>query len=102
VAGATFDSEYETRRQGIRPFSFEGGGGGKKPNSMGYGSLSSRKIWHVPEKNLRPANGASLRTELIEQDLGVLQVGGIESLSEPVVDVGEHCAGFVAAIGIAQ
>src|ERR1700730_12738657 len=40
-------------RHGIQPFSFEGGGGGKSPESMGYGSFYSRKIWNVPAKNLR-------------------------------------------------
>jgi hypothetical protein len=36
------------------------------------------------------------RTQLVEQRLGVLQVGGIEAFGEPVVDAGEHRAGFVA------
>jgi hypothetical protein len=64
-----------------------GGWGRKKPESMGYGSFYSRKIWHLPEKNLGPTNGVSLRTELFEQDLGVLQVGGIETLGERALDV---------------
>jgi hypothetical protein len=59
---------------------------------MGYGSLSSRKIWHLPEKNLRAANGASLRSELIEQGFGVLQIGGVETLREPVIDFGEQAS----------
>jgi hypothetical protein len=31
--------------------STRGVGGGKKPESMGYGSFPSRKIWNFPEKN---------------------------------------------------
>src|ERR1700731_4874387 len=31
-----------------------------------------------------------LRTQLIEQRLCVFQIGGVEALSEPAVDVGEH------------
>jgi len=42
-----------------------------------------------------------LRLPLIEQRLRVLK-GGVEALGEPVVDLGEHRAGFVAAIGVAQ
>jgi len=37
-------------RNGIQPFPSRGVGR-KKPESMGHGSLSSRKIWHVPKKN---------------------------------------------------
>src|ERR1700736_6094802 len=66
------------------------GGGGKSPSRWGTGPCCHGRY------------GAALRTELIEQDLGVLQVGGIESLSEPVVDVGEHCAGFITTAGIAK
>src|SRR5208337_1282989 len=44
----------------------------------------------------------SLRTEFVQQRLGVLQVGGVEALGEPVVDLGEHRAGFVATIRVAQ
>src|SRR6266851_3093517 len=36
--------------------------------------------------------------ELVEEGLGVLQVGGIEALGEPVVDVGEHRARLVAMV----
>ena len=36
------------------------------------------------------------RNQLVEQRLGVLQVGGVEALGEPVVDFGEHRARFVA------
>ena len=39
---------------------------------------------------------------LIEQRLRVLQVGGVEALGEPVVDIGEHRARLVAAVSVAQ
>src|SRR5579862_453855 len=42
----------------------------------------------------------SLRTllfvQLVEQGLGIIQIGGIEAFGEPVVDFGEHRARFVA------
>ena len=41
-------------------------------------------------------------TQLIEQVLGIRQVGGVETLGEPVVDFRENHARFVAAAGIAQ
>ena len=47
-----------------------------------------------------PQDGARLR--LILQGLGVLQIGGVEALGEPVVDVGEHRVCFILAFGIAQ
>ena len=40
---------------------------------------------------------ALLFVKLVEQCLGILQVGGIEALREPVVDAGKYRAGFVAA-----
>src|SRR5208283_3310970 len=40
--------------------------------------------------------------ELVEQGLGVLEVGGVEAFGKPVVDFGEHRAGFIATSGIAQ
>ena len=40
--------------------------------------------------------------QLVEQHLGVLQVGGVEALGEPVVDLGERRARFLATIGIPQ
>src|ERR1035437_5439111 len=39
-----------------------------------------------------------LSTQFVEQGFGVLQVGGVEALGEPVVDLGEHCARLAAAI----
>src|SRR5215469_15095477 len=41
-------------------------------------------------------------TKLVEQRLGVLQIGGVEALSEPVVDFSQHRTCLVAATGIAQ
>ena len=40
--------------------------------------------------------------QFIQQRLGLLEVGSIESFGEPVVDFGEHRVRFVAAAGIAQ
>ena len=36
------------------------------------------------------------------QRVGVFQIGGVEALGEPVVDLGEHRPRFIAAIGISQ
>jgi hypothetical protein len=38
----------------------------------------------------------ALRIEFVKQRLGVFEVGGIEALGEPVVDLGEHRARLVA------
>ena len=43
-----------------------------------------------------------LGAQLVEQHLRLLEVGGIETFGEPVVDVGRHHMRFVAAAGIAQ
>jgi hypothetical protein len=40
--------------------------------------------------------------KFLEQSLGVLQVGGVEALGEPVVDLGEHRPRFLTAIGVSQ
>ena len=37
-----------------------------------------------------------LDAQLVEQRLGVLQVGSVEAFGEPVVDRGKHRARFVA------
>src|SRR5216683_2628744 len=37
------------------------------------------------------------RTQLVEQCLGVLEVGGVEAFGEPAVDFGEHRSRFIAA-----
>jgi hypothetical protein len=36
-----------------------------------------------------------LSSELIEERLSVFQVGGVEALGEPVVDLGEHRVRFI-------
>src|SRR5215469_11128594 len=41
-------------------------------------------------------------SQLLQQRLGVLQIGGVEALGEPVVDLGEHRTRIVKAIRIAQ
>src|SRR5262249_33881797 len=40
--------------------------------------------------------------KFIEQRPRVLQIGKIEALVEPVINVAEHCPCFIAAVGIAQ
>src|SRR6516225_6240762 len=40
-----------------------------------------------------------LYAQLIEQRLGIFQIGGIEALSQPVVDFTEHHARLVATVG---
>jgi len=52
--------------------------------------------------NLAQSFYPSLYAQLLEQRLGVLQVGGVELLREPVVDFSEHRARLVAAIGVAH
>ena len=42
------------------------------------------------------------RTQFVEQRLGVLQIGSVEALGEPVVDLGEHRARLVTAIVLGQ
>jgi len=42
------------------------------------------------------AQSIFLRAKFVEEGLGVDKVGGVEALGEPVVDVGEHRAGFVS------
>jgi hypothetical protein len=42
---------YQSARGGIPPFSFEGDGGGKKPESMGYGPYSHRRFG-ISEKKI--------------------------------------------------
>src|SRR5215469_13283973 len=41
---------------------------------------------------LRAAHRGPLYAQLVEQGLGILQVGGIKALGEPVVDLSEHRA----------
>jgi hypothetical protein len=44
----------------------------------------------------------ALITQLCQESLGVLQVGGIEAFGEPVVNVSEHRARFIAAASVAE
>jgi hypothetical protein len=62
---------------------------------MGYGSFPSRKIWHASEKMCCISSGVFLRTKLIEKDLGVLQIGGVEAICEPLVNTGEQDVGLL-------
>src|SRR5260370_27321996 len=39
---------------------------------------------------------AQLSTQFIDQRFGVFEVGSVEALGEPVVDLGEHCARLIA------
>jgi hypothetical protein len=50
---------------------------------------------HFVQRMLSPKS-LWLRSELDEECFGVFQVGGVEALGEPMVDVGEHRARFVA------
>jgi hypothetical protein len=43
-----------------------------------------------------PVEQRILRSQFVEQRVGVLQVGGVEAFGEPVVDLGEHRARLVA------
>src|SRR5215469_7136628 len=49
-----------------------------------------------------PCCRSLLVPQLVEQSLGVLQVGGVKALGEPVVDIAEHCARLVTAPSVAQ
>src|SRR5215472_5178426 len=60
---------------------------------------SGQQITQQINRSLSPSVSYA---QLLEQRLGVLQVGGVEALGEPVVDVGEHLAPLVAAIRITQ
>ena len=68
----------------------------------------ARKIYALRDCQLRTSSSecspfaAALVAKLIEQRLGVLQVGGVEALGEPVVDLGEHRARLVTAIVLGQ
>ena len=55
-------------------------GGLLDPRSPGFSLCSSRSASRPPTSS----------AQLIKQRLGVFQVGGVEALGEPVVDIGEH------------
>ena len=42
------------------------------------------------------------RVEFVEQCLSFFQVGSVEALGEPVVDLAEHRSSLIASIGVAQ
>jgi hypothetical protein len=43
-----------------------------------------------------------LRAQLIEQRLGIFQIGQVEAFGEPIVDFAQHRARFIAAVGVAE
>ena len=63
----------------------------------------ARKICALRDCQLRTSSSTSspfalaLMAQLVEQRLGILQVGGVEAFGEPVVDFGEYCAGLATA-----
>src|ERR1700676_4188241 len=61
--------------------------------SLHYSKLktSLRNRFRLPRVDCKNSNA-----QLIEQGFGVLEVGGVEALGEPVVDFGEHRARLVA------
>jgi hypothetical protein len=59
-----------------------------------------RSGWQVHCAIGKRRKGIPLRCQFVQQRLGVFQVRGVEALGEPVVDFGQHRAGFVAAICI--
>ena len=56
----------------------------------------SRKTCGPRDCRLRTLRNFMLSAQLVEQRLGVFQVGGVEAFGEPVVDFGEHRARLVA------
>src|SRR5258708_40200506 len=50
---------------------------------------------------LAPSQLFASHSQFLKQRFRILQIGGVEALAEPVVDVGEHRACFVGAIGVA-
>jgi hypothetical protein len=75
------------------------------------GAVNGRSLWRIQKLELggggrvlaefrnfrRRVHDERLPAQLIEQRLGVLQIGGVEALGEPAVDIGENCVCFVAA-----
>ena len=58
--------------------------------------LAKGAAW-VPLASSWGKRGTNLTVQSVEQRLGIFEVGGVEVLGEPVVDISEHRAGFVAA-----
>ena len=51
---------------------------------------------------LQEGHCMALGAQLVQQGLGVLQVGGVEALGEPVIDFSEHRTRLVLPIAVAQ
>jgi hypothetical protein len=56
----------------------------------------SRKTCVSRGFQIRTFRNAPLSPQLVEQRLRIFQIGGVEALGKPVVDVGEHRARLVA------
>jgi hypothetical protein len=69
--------------------------------SARYAELRRRPILGITARAVHPADSL-LRAQLVKQVLGVLEIGGVEAFGEPVVDIREHCARLVAAVGNTQ
>src|SRR5262249_16110836 len=85
----------------------------QKKFSLGFSAPHSRqrppsRSPHLPQNFLFSGFSVphfvqrSLGSQFVEQRFGVLEVGGVDALGEPVVDFGEHHARFVAASSVAQ
>ena len=61
------------------------------------GAAHSLQNFAPRDSRLHTSRTSLSGTQLIEEGFGVLQIGGIESFSEPVVDLGEHRAPLVAS-----
>jgi hypothetical protein len=61
-----------------------------------FAQENGKDLEPVPLKEGNQKKDRELSAQLIEERLGVLQVGGVEALGEPVIDVGEHRARLVA------
>ena len=64
--------------------------------SVQVGRRSLRKICAPRGCQLHTLRNARLSPQLVEERLGVFEVGGFQAFGELGVDLREHCAGFVA------
>src|SRR6266851_2169433 len=55
-----------------------------------------RKTRRPPDCRCGISRKSSVFAEFVEQRLGVLQIGGVEALGEPAIDLGEHRSRFIA------
>src|SRR5215472_1237069 len=92
-------STYRIRRRIWRPVCFWHRTLGMKPQ---WAQHTRCKTSRPRDSRLRTSRTSSSGAELVQQRLGVLQIGGLEALGEPVVDLGDHRARLVAAIGVAH